>query len=456
MLNLTIDEIIDKHWLSVRSANVCKCNNITKLSDLLDHYITHNTFIEFDNCGAKSDVELIDVCKLYIDEYTEENQVELIPPIDLMATYNGFDPFKRSVFNRFFYTLFNKLSTRGINGLASLSGNYSSVQKYLFLFFASNTDFREIKNIGKKTKDELVIFKGQIQSFLLSIASLSSSELNKAYFKLVIQHATDQVSADREIDIDLFFTKNDRLHLFKLLKELIVKEQVYSHSRTRIFLSAYTLDHMQSMKKVADELQLTRERVRQLSKEIEENFSNTFNFIKNFGLSDCVEYGITKELELITVNNELADRLNKIDGVSFNPLFYAHVLHLFLGDEFTIFDPTDAELKRASINERSRQDNFYLILKKHFELFDFEGFMFDINSKCAERITDSYSLYFEGYLLDFFATKPDIKLIDSIARQCREILFTELDLVVDQTGYLVFERNIKNKWSIMRLKFWKK
>lgn len=163
MVNLAIEELIEKHWLSVRSSNVCKSNNLTHLSVVLDYFIKHSTFIDLANCGIKSDVELTEMCQAYLAEHSAQLGNKPVPPIDILATYNSFEPFKRSVFNRFFYSLFNKLSVRAVNGLHSLSGEYSSVQKFLYLFFVNKVDFKEIKNIGKKTKDELVDFKGQIQ-----------------------------------------------------------------------------------------------------------------------------------------------------------------------------------------------------------------------------------------------------------------------------------------------------
>lgn len=447
MINLAIDELIEKHWLSVRSSNICKSNGLTQLSALLDYFITHSTFVELPNCGTKSDIELIEMCHIYLSEYTEQAKKNIDAPIDILKTYNSFKPFKKSVFNRFFHSLFKKLSVRAANGLSALSGDYSSVQKYLYLFFSSELDFREIKNIGKKTKDELVEFRGQIYSFLISIIELSPNELNKAYSKLVVSQAIGNTVGNNAIELDSFFTNNDRLHVFRLLKELIVSQQIYNSARTKIFLSLYFQDNLLKMKNVADELGLTRERVRQLTKEIEENFDETFGFIKNFNLSDCVEYGVSTDFDIISINPELTARLNKTDGVNFNPLFYANLIHIFFADGFSLFDPSDADLKRSTVVERSTQNNFYLINKKLFNSFDFEGFLFDINSKLSERITDSYSLYFEGYLIDFFSNKPDLEVISTINLICREILYTELDLVVNQTGYLIFERNVKKQMT---------
>lgn len=65
ILDLTIVELIEKHWLSVRSSKVCKANELCKLSTILDYFIEHSTFMNLPNCGAKSDTELaIEKCRL--------------------------------------------------------------------------------------------------------------------------------------------------------------------------------------------------------------------------------------------------------------------------------------------------------------------------------------------------------------------------------------------------------
>ena len=59
---MTIDELYKKGEISVRSYHVCKYSYINSIADLKEFYINYNTFIKLNNCGRKSNEELIEIC----------------------------------------------------------------------------------------------------------------------------------------------------------------------------------------------------------------------------------------------------------------------------------------------------------------------------------------------------------------------------------------------------------
>jgi hypothetical protein len=109
--------------------------------------------------------------------------------------------------------------------------------------------------------------------------------------------------------------------------------------------------------------------------------------------------------------------------------------HSVLGDDETISG-------KGNYSNTIRYKNCYLIEKILFSSFNFETFTNDVNANLSNRITQTYALHFEGYLLQFMAPEGK-QYLSSIKETCEAILYNEFDLVVNSEGYIVFERNIR-------------
>jgi hypothetical protein len=85
-----------------------------------------------------------------------------------------------------------------------------------------------------------------------------------------------------------------------------------------------------------------------------------------------------------------------------------------------------------------------LIDSQLFDCFNFENFISDIYLKVNEKITESYSLQFQGYLYVFLKDegKAFFKELYSV---CEAIIFSEFELLVDSNGYIYFERTTKKQ-----------
>lgn len=62
---MTIESIYKNKGMTLRSYHLCIKNQIKTLECLLTYYLYHGTFRDFFNCGNKSDLELISLCKNY-------------------------------------------------------------------------------------------------------------------------------------------------------------------------------------------------------------------------------------------------------------------------------------------------------------------------------------------------------------------------------------------------------
>jgi DNA-directed RNA polymerase alpha subunit len=74
---MTIDEIYKKEQISVRSYHICKYNELNSISDLKKYYYKNQSFEKLQNCGRRSNEELIDICNKYSDENAENKDFEV-------------------------------------------------------------------------------------------------------------------------------------------------------------------------------------------------------------------------------------------------------------------------------------------------------------------------------------------------------------------------------------------
>ncbi len=60
---LSIHALVRSKDLNVRTFNVCGRNDLMNTIDILNYYKKYQSFSNLDNCGVKSDKELIELCK---------------------------------------------------------------------------------------------------------------------------------------------------------------------------------------------------------------------------------------------------------------------------------------------------------------------------------------------------------------------------------------------------------
>lgn len=75
---MKIESIYNNKGMTSRSYHLCIKNQIKTLECLMTYYLYHGTFRDFFNCGNKTDLELITICKNYKQfiHYSEEKEID--------------------------------------------------------------------------------------------------------------------------------------------------------------------------------------------------------------------------------------------------------------------------------------------------------------------------------------------------------------------------------------------
>ncbi len=435
---VSLEFLASEKLLSVRSVNICRSQGLTSLKSILDYYKNNGSFVTIKNCGKLSEDELVEFCKGFIYQNRIIEQSTKLSILDQIGLLN---PFQKSILNRHLEYLVSKLSVRAYNGLCSISESLNPKEVFDKIFL-SNFKFKSIKNIGNKSIAELDHLKSEIQSLNEILLTLKEEQLTVEYIKLILKTNFANLPENFNQNFETTVDVNGKIKLFTLIKILIDSDQLFNKNEKIIFLDNYSnlSKHNSTLESIASELLLTRERVRQIKMKLEDNIESYFSFILSFTIHDFINYEIDISDNFQTIDQLLADKINENENVSFNISFYSIILRMFFEkSHYVLGDDETLTGKRKSSYSKNFQ-NCYIISKSLHESFSYASFIEDINSKLTDRITETYSLHFEGYLFQFLLT-PAKQLLPEIRKTCEKIIFEEFELLITTDGYLTFERN---------------
>src|SRR5690606_30776535 len=91
-------------------------------------------------------------------------------------------------------------------------------------------------------------------------------------------------------------------------------------------------------------------------------------------------------------------------------------------------------------SNRHNWNNFYLVNKKIFSVFDFNEFANDIEKRITERIEETYKFNFKSYLTSFFINSNTDILIP-VSQIAEKILGNEFEKFLDLEDNITFSRN---------------
>ena len=160
MTNLSIETMLNRKQISVRSANICKSVKISNLEELISFYLIEQSFAKIRNCGQQSNDELCGLCRLYINNSIIETEI-IQTEKNTRDIKNELSESKIGILETYFNNQIVKLSIRSKN---ALSNTFKTKDKFetLNTFLQVNFDFRSIKNIGEKSMQELSILRNEI------------------------------------------------------------------------------------------------------------------------------------------------------------------------------------------------------------------------------------------------------------------------------------------------------
>ncbi len=436
---MTIEEIYYSEDISVRSFNVCNDNDLKDLTAILKHYRENRTFENLRNCGRKSNEELTALCLKYSDYDSNHFSEPLKPEKKLLTTITNFARTQREVVNSFIEINTNNLSNRSKNAITSfLNGNLKIRNISERILDNAKFNFQDIKNVGTKTVTELTSFFDTIIDFIEKVAEVENENDLVALRNRFFIQKTFSISS---IPIEILESQS----IFSLVDFLISKDVIFEKNENSIFQKAFKIYDNQpahTLDEIAQELNISRERVRQIRKGILEKLFTNFQFLRNLDDDIYQKYSLDKNQQLINVDEDLNKLINQINKTNFSTEFNSILIYSYLQDKFELLGNLEDVLQPKTFNSRDRHnwDNFYLISQDLTNLFDFHYLADDIDKRLNDRIEETYWFHFKSYLTSFMKVE-DSSLITLVLPVAEKIINKEFDLFIDLNDNIVFKRN---------------
>lgn len=436
---MTIDEIYKKEEISVRSYHVCKHNELNSISDLKKYYYNNKSFEKLRNCGRKSNEELIEICNKYPDEYFENKEIEVKEENPLKSIISNLTRVQREVINSFIFVNTNSLSVRSKNAISLHLKNNLKVKNFTEKVLLSESfNVQNIKNVGAKCVPEIEIYISIINDFIFEVSQTRDENyLIALKNKYLIQRTFDIPLVPSEI--------LESESIFQLTEFLLNQNAFFDETQTVIVKRALKLFNNQkelTLDEIAEQVNLSRERVRQIRKLCLEDLFNKLLFISNFNDDLFQKYSIDVESMYIDINTDILNKINQSNNTNFSREFITFILSAYLKDSFSLVGNYEDVLQPKYFNSRNRHNwnNFYLVEKELSLEFDFTSFTNDISNRVSDRIEESYSFNFKSYLSKFLSNN-NIDILELLFPICEVVINEEFEIYLDLEENINFKRN---------------
>lgn len=435
---MTIDEIYKNKEISVRSYHVCKYNNLNSVKDLKEYYFKHKSFDKLRNCGRKSNEELIEVCNKYQGELFETIDTEIKKETPLKTIISDLTRVQREVINSFILVNTNSLSVRSKNAISLHLKKNFKIKNFAEKVFFNSVEIKHWKNVGAKSIPEIELYLNIIKDF---VKEVSESKEEKYLISLKNNFLVQRTFSISKIPNNVLESES----IFLLTDFLLNSNALFDNTQISIVKKAFKIYQNQNeltLDDIADEVKLTRERVRQIRVKCLDELFEKLSFIQNFNDDLFQKYNIDTNSEQIEINQDLIDVINITNLTFFSREFISFILYVYLLDKFSLIGEIEDVLQPKYFNSRNRHNwnNFYLVKKELSLEFDFTSFTNDISNRVSDRIEESYSFNFRSYLSKFLSNN-NIDILDLLFPICENIINGEFEIHLDLDENINFKRN---------------
>ncbi len=445
--NIKLKELAEIESLSIRTVHVCEGGFLSDINAILNYYWENNDFLHLRNCGQKSNTELIELCKKY-EDFTSKPE-KIIPENPIEKQIGLLTVRQKKILNNIINSQIRNLSIRSFNCIDKYSNSKFSLKGLNEILINQKFNFRNLRNVGKQSEDELKDFFQNIREQLELVSIFNDEteftiELFSSYLKRTFdigQNIINEIFKNYNID--------NGIPLFKTLNILIKREIIFSNKEKEILengLNFWQEDNAKTLEEIAVICNVTRERTRQIRNKLLDELLNKFSFIKGFELEALNLYGIDFTSDFILVPEELVSEINDKENNTFNHLFINIIFSILFENTFKLV----GKIESIAFNSAKARgilhswNSVYLINSELLNLFDFEKFINDVDNRLSKRIEEEYSFHFETYLYKFLNADYSEK-IQRIIPITENILFNEFELTLDSLEQITFKRNTKKQ-----------
>ena len=264
--------------LSKRAKNICLSVEIKTVNDLFDYIKTGGDFKNMRNCGEGIRNEILN----HLDHTLLNKQLieEILE-----------DKYKFEMFSSKYFKSKEKLKARSKNALEFFLDQDNEVIDFLSKCIINDIDFNSLKNIGALSVAELDLFRENAKNLVNEISREEFREIDILLREFEIEFGFTDANGDLKRDLE-----ERRLNLIAFFDQFIIHGTNFNDIECDMILTLIDpqIQQIESFKSIAKQHNLSKERVRQISKKIgnkcSDKCSNIFNITKySFDLQDKID-----------------------------------------------------------------------------------------------------------------------------------------------------------------------
>ncbi|GEM_PF-3438447 len=324
-----IEELYYRKEISTRSLNVCHLNRLDSLEKLKKHFNKYGEFQKLNNCGGKSNQELVDLCKKYshiqnLWDLPEFKDLELDEFIKKLSTSQKYS------FSVFAEKNCNQIDNRTKNAICLyLDNDYSLDNLIKKQVLKKHFPVNQIQGLGKKsTKIAKDIFL-QLRKDLLEskFNNLNGTEKNRI-FSIYSEHLPKELVEELSLEKDAYF-KNIQHVLNSDLIFTKTEKQIIKHK-----FVLYNVDDFMTPREFYEKFGFNNDEVNPMKSSILTKFKKYFAFLKDFKTDFELTYSIDSKGDVLSFNHDIFSDIRKSQGISFSNGFLSYLIGMVFCGEY--------------------------------------------------------------------------------------------------------------------------
>lgn len=430
--DISLENLIKLEKLSFKTITFClECGFITL--NCINQYINDfGSFIYLIEIDKETESNLNQVYKKY-NNFKIKNIKE---PSRNQTPLDNLNKLKLDILKNYFDYSYSKLSISAQNGLNSFIG-HKDIPTIIKIINEPIFEFDKIKNIGEKTLHELKKWKLLLINYLDKIYLTPNNALKIDYFKWLLKNIFPELPFSFFDKLGFDFNENGKIDLFKLLSLILNTDKVLDSNKSLIFRNIFININKYNNAIIANKLNLSRERIRQLQSNLENELILKLGPLKRLYQLNYFNYNFELNKSLIVLDNDIMIKINTKENVNFNLDFITLVYSIFFNETHNLLWLKLNGEKKLIFNKK------YLIQKKYYKYFKFEDFFSKIFLLSTKKNKQTYSIKTIDIINEFLSTS-DENILEEINNICSIILKLEFKIKI-KLGHVIMQRNTKKE-----------